>query len=160
MLIGLAASTADGLDSPVDERFGRCGYFVIVNPDTMEFTTIENGGASATKGACQQAADLIVSNGVEVVMAGNVGNGPMQKLYVAGVEVITGVSGSVRDAVMMYKEGRSPNEYVFPERRGSETRNDAISPREYYAEVSVINEQMDLLEEELRDKQRRLQEKK
>ena len=79
MLIGLAATTADGLDSLVDQRFGRCAYFVIVDPDTMEFRTLRNSGASAPKGTCQQAADLIIDNGVEVVMAGNVGKSPLRR---------------------------------------------------------------------------------
>ena len=157
MLIGLAATTADGLDSLVDQRFGRCEYFVIVDPDTMEFRTLRNSGASAPKGACQQAADLIVDNGVEVVMAGNVGDGPLQTLSAAGVEVITGVSGTVGGAVNMYKGSSDSND--VSDEAGTECNDGISSPHEYGAEVSVINEQMDILEGEFKDIQRRLEEK-
>lgn len=30
-------SNGDNLEATVDPRFGRCGYFIIVDPGTLEF---------------------------------------------------------------------------------------------------------------------------
>jgi len=41
MKIAVSASSPE-LDSSVDPRFGRCPYFLIVDPETMEFEAVEN----------------------------------------------------------------------------------------------------------------------
>jgi len=49
MKIGITAK-GDNLDSEVDPRFGRCKYFIIVDPDTLEFEAIENFSIEASGG--------------------------------------------------------------------------------------------------------------
>lgn len=38
------SSTGPELSNLVDPRFGRCRYYVIVDPETMTFSAIENAG--------------------------------------------------------------------------------------------------------------------
>ena len=95
----------DELDAEVDPRFGRCQYFVIVDPDTMEFEALENQSAMATGGAGPQAAQAISKMGVEAVMTGNVGPNAFQALEAAGIKVMTGASGTVKDMIEKYKSG-------------------------------------------------------
>ena len=47
------AITSNGttLDDPVEARFGRCPYFIFVNPDTLEFESIPNPNMSLGGGA-------------------------------------------------------------------------------------------------------------
>jgi len=104
MRIAISATGPD-LDAEVDPRFGRCQYFVIVDPDTMQFESVENSSATASGGAGISAAQTIVSKGVEAVLTGNCGPNAYQVLSPAGIKVITGVSGKVRDAVQSYKSG-------------------------------------------------------
>ncbi len=99
------SATGPGLDAEVDPRFGRCQYFVIVEPDTMQFESVENSSATASGGAGISAAQMIVSKGVEAVLTGNCGPNAYQVLSSAGIKVITGVSGRVRDIVQSYKSG-------------------------------------------------------
>ena len=101
------AITATGpeLDAEVDPRFGRCQHFIIIDPDTMQFESLENSSATASGGAGISAAQTIVTKGVEAVLTGNCGPNAYQVLSPAGVKVITGVSGKVRDAVQSYKSG-------------------------------------------------------
>jgi len=40
MKIAITATGPD-LDSIVDPRFGRCAYFLIIDPETMEYESIE-----------------------------------------------------------------------------------------------------------------------
>jgi len=104
MRIAISATGPD-LDAEVDPRFGRCQYFVIVEPDTMQFESVENSSATASEGAGISAAQMIVSKGVEAVLTGNCGPNAYQVLSPAGIKVITGMSGKVRDAVQSYKSG-------------------------------------------------------
>ena len=99
------SATGPGLDAQIDPRFGRCQYFVIVDPDTMEFESITNTGASSGGGAGIAAAQQIAGKGVEAILTGNCGPNAYQVLSPAGIKVITGVSGVVRDAVQEYKSG-------------------------------------------------------
>jgi len=93
------------MDAVVDPRFGRCQYFIIVDPDTMQFDSVENPSITASGGAGVSTAQTIASKGIEAVLTGNCGPNAYQVLSPAGIKVITGVSGKVRDAVQSYKSG-------------------------------------------------------
>ena len=104
MRIAVSASGTT-MDAKVDPRFGRCRYFIIVDPDSMEFETVENSGAIAGGGAGIATAQEIADKGVELVLTGNCGPNAFQVLSAAGIKVVTGVSGKVRDTVQDYKTG-------------------------------------------------------
>jgi predicted Fe-Mo cluster-binding NifX family protein/ferredoxin len=99
------AITATGpeLDASVDPRFGRCEYFIIVDPQTMEYSSIENPNTSLGGGAGIQSAQLVAQQEVHSVLTGNCGPNAFQTLSAAGIRVITGVSGSIRRAVARFK---------------------------------------------------------
>jgi len=105
MKIAISA-TGPTLDAEVDPRFGRCQYFIIVDPETMQFEAIENSGVMATGGAGISAGQMIAGKGVQAVLTGNCGPNAYQVLSAAGIQVITGVSGKVKDAVQSYKSGQ------------------------------------------------------
>jgi len=105
MKIAISATGPD-FDADVDPRFGRCQYFIIVDPDTMQFESIENSSAAASGGAGISAAQMITSKGVEAVLTGNCGPNAYQVLSPAGIKVITGVSGKVNEAIQSYKSGQ------------------------------------------------------
>jgi len=105
MKIAISATTPD-LSAKVDPRFGRCQYFVIVDPDSMEFEGIENSSASAGGGAGIAAAQMVVGKEVEAVLTGNCGPNAFSVLEAAGIKVMTGVSGTVQEAVEGYKAGK------------------------------------------------------
>lgn len=99
------SATGKSLDAQVDPRFGRCQYFIIVNSDTMDFEVVENSGAMASGGAGISTAQLVASKGVGVVLTGNCGPNAFQVLSAAGIRVITGISGTIQDAIQSYKSG-------------------------------------------------------
>jgi predicted Fe-Mo cluster-binding NifX family protein len=104
MKIAVSANGTN-LDAEVGPRFGRCQYFIIADPDTMEFEVVDNASAMAAGGAGISAAQAIVKKGVEAVLTGNCGPNAHGVLASAGVKIVTGVSGKVRDAVAEYKLG-------------------------------------------------------
>jgi predicted Fe-Mo cluster-binding NifX family protein len=100
------SATGPGLDAEVDPRFGRCQYFIIVDPQTMEFETLDNSNAMAAGGAGISTAQMIATKGVEVVLTGNCGPNAYQTLSAAGMQVITGVTGRIKDAIEAFKTGK------------------------------------------------------
>ena len=100
------SATAPDLDAEVDPRFGRCQYFIIVDPQSMEFEAVDNSNAMAAGGAGISTAQMVASKGAEVVLTGNCGPNAYQTLSAAGLQVITGVAGRIRGAIEAYNTGR------------------------------------------------------
>jgi predicted Fe-Mo cluster-binding NifX family protein len=91
--------------SPIDPRFGRCPYFVIVDSENMQFEVIQSMASGATGGAGIQAAQTIAGKGIKVLITGNVGPNAFQALSAASIKIVTGASGTVRGVVEKYKRG-------------------------------------------------------
>ncbi len=102
------AVTAEGptLDSKVDSRFGRCQYFIVADPETLEFEAIENSSSMAGSGAGISASQIIAGKKIDVVLTGNCGPNAYRVLSAAGIKVVTEVSGEVREAIQGYKSGK------------------------------------------------------
>jgi predicted Fe-Mo cluster-binding NifX family protein len=98
-------ATANNLEAQLDPRFGRCAYLLIVDVENMQFEAVPNMAAGATGGAGIQAAQTIANNGAKVLVTGNVGPNAFQALSAAGIEIVTGAYGTVRDAVEKFKRG-------------------------------------------------------
>ena len=94
------------LDAAVDPRFGRCPYFLIVDPDDLTFEAIQNESVALGGGAGIQSAQLMAEKGVTSVLTGNCGPNAHQTLAAVGIEVIVGCSGVVRDVIQQFKAGQ------------------------------------------------------
>ena len=101
------AVTSEGpsLDARVDQRFGRCKYFLIINTDDLGFEAVENQNAALGGGAGIQSAQMIADKGVARVFTGACGPNAYQVLASAGIEVVTGCAGVVRDVIGQSRQG-------------------------------------------------------
>jgi len=103
----IAVSTmGQNLDAQVDPRFGRCQNFIIVDTDNMEFEAISNDSAAASGGAGIAAAQMIASKGVEAILTDNCGPNAFGVLNSAGIKVVTGATGTVKEAIESFKAGK------------------------------------------------------
>lgn len=99
------SSTGPSLESAVDNRFGRCQYFIIYDIETREYKSLSNEAISASGGAGIQVAQFIKKQGAEIVLTGNVGPNAMSTLSAAKIGVVVGVSGSIKEAIAKYLTG-------------------------------------------------------
>lgn len=147
-------ATAPQLDAEVDPRFGRCRFFLFVDPETMEFEAVENPNVQAAGGAGIQSAQLVANRGVQAVITGNVGPNAFSVLQAAGVRVITGASGTVRRVVEEYRAGRAratPGPTVGAHHGVSAPPSGATPPglEELRREVAELRERLDRIVDRL-----------
>lgn len=99
-------STGKDLDSPMDPRFGRAAYILIVDTDTLDFEVMDNSeNFNALKGAGIQAATMISDKQADVLLTGFCGPNAFKTLDAARVKVAGDVSGTVREAVAAFVDG-------------------------------------------------------
>ena len=94
------------LDSEVDPQFGRCNYFVIIDPEIGSTTSIINPGSEAPGGAGIRAAEAIVGLGIDILLTGSVGPNAFPILSEAGIETYGGIRGTVSFALQEYQSGK------------------------------------------------------
>jgi predicted Fe-Mo cluster-binding NifX family protein len=99
------AATGKTPYSHVDNRFGRCSFFVVVNPESMEFDAIENPGLKERDAAGVQASRILMEKGVDTVVVKNIGHNALVTLDGAGIKVYVGAAGTVLNAIENLKRG-------------------------------------------------------
>ncbi|MDD1771002.1 MAG: NifB/NifX family molybdenum-iron cluster-binding protein [Methanomassiliicoccales archaeon] len=99
----LLTSEGKTLDAMLDEEFGHCAYFIVIDPDTMQFEAVRNEGHDAEVGAGIYAAETAIKLGVEVVITGWVGPHGQRKLASKNIRIIMDEEGTVREAIERFK---------------------------------------------------------
>lgn len=106
MKIAISAK-GDSLSAEIDPRFGRAAFFILVDPDTMHYAVVENKqNLQLPQGAGIQAAQTIVESGANILLTGNCGPKAFKVLKVTGIKVAVGISGTLIDAVTLFKQGK------------------------------------------------------
>jgi predicted Fe-Mo cluster-binding NifX family protein len=102
------AVTAQGqtLESPVDPRFGRAKYFIVVETDSGDFEVVDNEqNLNAQQGAGIQAARTVAEKGAETVITGHCGPNAFRTLSAGGIKVVVGAEGTVTESLEKFKTG-------------------------------------------------------
>ncbi len=99
----LVTATGPTLDDEVDEEFGHCAYFVVVDLESGKVEAVENKGHDAEMGAGIYAAEQAIALGVDVVVTGWVGPHGQRKLASKNIRIVMDEEGTVREAVERFK---------------------------------------------------------
>lgn len=103
----ILTATSPNIDSSIEARFGRGAYFIVVDPDTMEWQAHPNPGVGAPGGAGTQAAQFAAKQQATVVISGDFGPNACFALQAAGIAMyLFGKSTNVRQAIELYKAGQ------------------------------------------------------
>ncbi|MDH7576832.1 MAG: NifB/NifX family molybdenum-iron cluster-binding protein [Bacillota bacterium] len=103
MQVAISATGKD-LDAYVDPRFGRCAYFLFVNPETLECEAAPNPGGTAGGGAGIKAAQEVVNRGAKVLITGQCGPNAFGILAASGVKIFQAPGEVIRKVLELYKE--------------------------------------------------------
>ena len=107
MKIAISSKEKD-LNSEVDNAFGRCPYFLVVeieNEKIQGFEAVENISAEQTGGAGISAAQAIAEKNVNTVITGNIGPRALDVLKQFNIEVYSG-SGKVSEILQKFIDGK------------------------------------------------------
>lgn len=99
------SAIGDTLEATIDERFGRCRYFLIVDTETMSVEAFANTNGELSGSAGIQSAAFVASKGVEAVLTGNCGPKAMQVFSEAKIRVILNQRGVARNVVEKFNAG-------------------------------------------------------
>ncbi len=75
----------------------------------MRMEPLENSSLALGGGAGIQSAQLMAEREVKAVLTGNCGPNAYRTFNAAGIEVITGVNGTVREAIEQFNAGTLPS---------------------------------------------------
>jgi predicted Fe-Mo cluster-binding NifX family protein len=95
MLIAVTSS-GDSLDSLVNEKFGRCQYFLIVDPDTMKFEAVPNIAENMQGGAGPKAAEILINRDVKILLTGHVGDKAEEALKRGIIKIVDGLKSDLK----------------------------------------------------------------
>ena len=105
MKVGVSASGRD-LNARVDDRFGRCPWFLAVDSESLEFNAFENRHAQEGMGAGMAAAKDLIDAHVDAVISGQVGPKAYEVLKALNIDIFLVPEGiTVKDALEMLKKG-------------------------------------------------------
>jgi len=94
------------LNAEVDPRFGRAKTFILYDTETDAFEAVDNAqNLNAPQGAGIQAAESVAARDVECVLTGHCGPKAFRALSAAGIKIVIGVEGTVKDAIAQFTAG-------------------------------------------------------
>jgi len=90
----------------IDDHFGHCEHYTIFTiDDNKEIVAQEKLAAPAGCGCKSNIAQTLSEMGVEIMLAGNMGEGAVNVLKNAGIEVLRGCSGDVKETTLNWLNG-------------------------------------------------------
>ncbi|RLG50169.1 MAG: dinitrogenase iron-molybdenum cofactor [Thermoproteota archaeon] len=106
--IAVSSQSSGGLEDYVSPVLARCPVFTIVEVEDSEIknvTTVQNPAMTAPMGAGMQAAQMLANQGIEAVIAGNIGPNAWAVLSSLGIKFVQASGIKVREAVEKYIRG-------------------------------------------------------
>lgn len=94
-------------ESAVDHHFGHCAFYTIVDVDDNKHIVSTTTLASPEGCGCKSnIACEMQQMGITLMLAGNIGQGAVDKLGSCGIDVIKGCGGDVMQLVKDYLAGK------------------------------------------------------
>ena len=100
-------SSGSNLDSPIDPRFGRAQYFLLLDEEGDLKEVSSNPGVLARGGAGVAAAQKVVNQEIDILITGNIGPNAVGVLGIAKLKIFLCPMGiKAKEAFLMWKENK------------------------------------------------------
>lgn len=90
----------------VDSHFGHCEYYTVFIVNQSEIISQEIVPSPVGCGCKSNIASVLAEKGVTVMLAGNMGDGAVRVLNNAGIDVIRGCQGNVKEVALAWISGK------------------------------------------------------
>lgn len=104
MILAFPTLGNKGLEEKISPHFGRGDTFTLYDTDDGSLEVIAN--TSRHKGGKGDAPDLLAKKGVDVMICSDLGRRAVSLFDDHGIKVYSGASGSVKDALELWKKGK------------------------------------------------------
>ena len=102
----IITAKADNPDGPMDMRFGRAAYFIMMDTETDQWSAHDNSQVlNLPQGAGIQAGTAVDKLGAKALVTGNVGPKAFQTLSAARIDMYLASGGTVREVFDKFKNG-------------------------------------------------------
>ena len=98
MIVCITAKSGT-LEAELDERFGRCVFFIFYNTETKKYEAFKNPHAEDQSGAGTKSAEFVMLKGVKMLISGHLGPNAERGISAAGIEFVPESSGTVKDII-------------------------------------------------------------
>lgn len=104
MKICIPTTGENGLDNLVGEHFGRVPSYTIIDLDTNQIKVIPN--TSEHMGGQGRPPEIMAREGVNIMICRGLGRRAIMMFEELGIDVYIGASGTVKDAINAFKQGK------------------------------------------------------
>jgi predicted Fe-Mo cluster-binding NifX family protein len=101
MRICFPVQNDEGIDSTVYNHFGSAPFFVIVDTDTDDLSTINNRDQHYTQGTCDPMKALREQK-VDAIVVGGIGAGALTRLNQMGIIVHRSAAATIRNNIAIF----------------------------------------------------------
>lgn len=105
MIIALPVE-GNSLDSPVCMSFGRAPFFMFYNTGTAVPAFLVNEAAESQGGAGIKAAQILVDNMAEILLAPRCGENAAMVLHKAEIRIFKSIPGTARENIDAFEAGK------------------------------------------------------
>ena len=98
----IAVPTRDGV---IDDHFGHCAYYTIFDIENNEIVATSRLDSPEGCGCKSNIASVMQEMGIELMLAGNMGQGAKNKLESHNIQVIRGCKGNIEMVVRAFLIG-------------------------------------------------------
>lgn len=99
-------------NNQVDNHFGHCEYFTLLTIEGNEIKNTEKLDSGDSCGCKSNIVGTLKEKGVNTLLAGQMGQGAINKITNAGIEVVRGCEGDINVLVKEYLAGNIKDQFI------------------------------------------------
>ena len=146
MKIAVATEDNRGLEAVISQHFGRCPYYMLVEVNDKEIGEVKalENPLYENHGQPGEVPAFIKSTGAQVIIAGGMGPKAIGFFEQYGIQVATGVSGTVQAVIGLYLDGQIQGASPCMNHEPHHDAQDQDETSQLREEIGSLREQLDL----------------